>query len=136
MTDETKTMEASKQEAVPAEGTERTRECPCFVPRADIYEKDEAIVVVVDMPGVSGEAIDIMLEKNILTISGTVTPHGPEDYTPVWSEYEDGDYQRRFALSDEIDREGIEATVRDGVLRLYLPKADAAKTRKIAVKAA
>lgn len=136
MSEETKSMEVNKQEAMPAEGTERTRECPCFVPRADIYEKDEAIAVVVDMPGVTGESIDITLEKNILTITGTVTPYGPEGYTPVWAEYEDGDYQRRFTLSDEIDRDGIEATVKDGVLRLHLPKADTAKTRKIAVKAA
>ena len=58
-----------------------------------------------------------------------------EDYSLVWAEYEDGDYQRRFTLSDEIDRDGIEATIKDGVLRLYLPKADIAKTRKISVKA-
>ena len=135
MSEETKAMEIEKQEAAPAEGTERTRECPCFVPRADIYEKDEAIVVVVDMPGVSSESIDITLEKNVLTINGTATPLRPEDYSLVWAEYEDGDYQRRFTLSDEIDQDGIEATVKDGVLRLHLPKADIAKTRKISVKA-
>jgi HSP20 family protein len=135
MTEETKSMEIEKQEALPAEGTERTRECPCFVPRADIYRRNEVIVVVVDMPGVASESIDVTLEKNVLTINGTLTPHRPEGHSLVWAEYEDGDYLRRFTVSDQIDREGIEATVRDGVLRLHLPIADAAKTRKISVKA-
>ncbi len=135
MTEETKAMEIEKEEALPAEGTERTRECPCFVPRADIYRKDEVIVVVVDMPGAASDSIDITLEKNVLTINGTVGPHRPEGYSLVWAEYEDGDFLRRFTLSDEIDREAIEATLKDGVLRLHLPIADVARTRKISVKA-
>ena len=133
MADETKSMEVEKQELSPSEGTERTRECPCFAPRADIFETKDGIDVLVDMPGVSAETVDITLEKNVLTINGYVEPYGPEGYTLAWAEYRDGDYQRRFTLSDEIDREKIEANIRDGVLRLHLPKAEAAKTRKIAV---
>jgi HSP20 family protein len=134
MTEETKAMEVEKQEMVPAEDTERTRETRCFVPRADIYETEDKIVVVTDMPGVSAESLDITLEKNILTINGYVEPEVPEGYSLAWAEYRIGDYQRSFRISDEIDRDQIEATIKDGVLHLDLPKAAAAKTRRISVK--
>jgi HSP20 family protein len=136
MTEETKAMEVEKQEMVPAEETERTRETRCFVPRADIYETEDKIVVVTNMPGVSAESLDITLEKNILTINGYVEPEVPEGYSLAWAEYRIGDYQRSFRISDEIDRDQIEATINDGVLHLDLPKAAAAKTRKISVKTA
>ena len=76
-----------------------------------------------------------MIEKNILTISAYVEPVTPEDHSLAFAEYEIGDYQRSFRLSDEIDRANIQATVKDGVLRVYLPKAAAAMARKISVKA-
>jgi HSP20 family protein len=136
MTEETKAMEVEKQEMVPAEDTERTRETCCFVPRADIYETGDKIVVVTDMPGVSAESLDITLEKNILTINGYVEPEIPEGYALAWAEYRTGDYQRSFRISDEIDRDQIEATIKNGVLHLDLPKSTAAKTRKISVKTA
>jgi HSP20 family protein len=136
MTEETKAMEVEKQEMVPAEDTERTRETCCFVPRADIYETEDKIVVVTDMPGVGAKSLDITLEKNILTINGYVEPEIPEGYSLAWAEYRIGDYQRSFRISDEIDREHIEATIKNGVLHLDLPKSTAAKTRKISVKTA
>lgn len=132
MTDQT--MELEKQEVTATEDTERTRDTRCFLPRADIYEADDQIVVVVDVPGADESSIDINLEKNILTINAYVEPDYPQDYSPAFAEYEVGDYQRSFRLSNEIDREKIEATVKDGVLRLYLPKAAAAMNRKISVK--
>jgi HSP20 family protein len=136
MTEETKAMEVEKQEMVPAEDTERTRETCCFVPRADIYETEDKIVVLTDMPGVGAKSLDITLEKNILTINGYVEPEIPEGYSLAWAEYRIGDYQRSFRISDEIDREHIEATIKNGVLHLDLPKSTAAKTRKISVKTA
>ena len=129
-------MEAEKQETTAAEDTERTRDCRCFVPRSDIYEMDDQLVVVVDVPGVNEGSIDITLEKNILTINAYVEPVEMAGYSPTWVEYGVGDYQRSFRLSDEIDRENIQATVKDGVLRLFLPKSTAARSRKISVKAA
>jgi HSP20 family protein len=125
-------QEAEKRE-VAETGAERTRECPCFVPRADVYEIDEAIVVVADMPGVDENSLDITLEDNVLTINGYVDPEPPEGYGLAYAEYRIGDYLRAFTLSDQIDREGIEATIRDGVLRLHLPKAAAAKRRRIPI---
>jgi len=135
MAENVKTMEVEKEEITAAEDTERTRECRCFVPRADIYEVDDQIVIVADVPGVDENSVEIMLEKNILTINAYVEPVEMEGFALAFAEYEVGDYQRSFKLSDEIDREKIQATIKDGVLRLYLPKAGAALARKISVKA-
>lgn len=121
MSDETKTLEAEKQEVITESG-ERTRERRAFVPRTDIYETNQAIFVVADMPGVDENAIDITLEKNVLTIQGYVEPVYPEGYSVAYAEYEDGDYQRKFTLNNQIDQDKIEATLREGVLRLKLPK--------------
>jgi HSP20 family protein len=114
---------------------ERTRDRPAFVPRADIYETDEAIVVVADMPGVDEGSLDITLEKGVLTLNGTVEPEAPEGYGLAYAEYRVGDYVRSFSLSNEIDQGAIEATLKDGVLRLTLRKITEAQTCKIAVKA-
>ncbi len=127
-------QEAEKQE-IAETGAERTRARACFVPRVDIYEASDHIVVVADMPGVDEKSVDITLENNILTINGYVEPVEPENYSLAYAEYRVGDYQRSFTLSDQIDQGRIEATVKDGVLRLYLPKARPT-TRKIAVKPA
>ena len=133
---ETKELEVQKEEITTSEDVERTRDCQCFVPRADIYEVDDQIVIVADLPGVSEESIDIMLEKDILTINAMVDVEEFEGYSIAFAEYEVGDYQRSFRISDEIDRENISATVNNGVLRVFLPKATEALTRKISVKAA
>ena len=133
-TQEVALQEAEKRE-VEESGAERTRDRPAFVPRADIYETDEAIFVVADMPGVDESSLDITLENNVLTINGYVEPTPPEAYSLVYSEYREGDYVRSFRLSDEIDRSGIEATLKDGVLSLHLPKVKEARTRRISVKA-
>jgi len=131
-----KTMEVQKEEVNTPEGAERTRECQCFVPRADIYEVDDQLVIVMDVPGADENSIDIMLEKNILNVTANIEPAAPEGYGLAYAEYEIGDYQRSFKLSEDIDRDKIEAAIRDGVLRLYLPKSKESRTRKIGVKLA
>jgi HSP20 family protein len=131
---ELQTLEAEKQEVETVDGTERTRARRAYVPRVDIYETDDAIILLTDMPGVDENSVDIMLEKNVLTINGYVHVDDPDNYSLSYAEYESGDYERSFNLSNEIDREKIEATVKNGVLRLLLPKAAPAKTRKITVK--
>ncbi len=133
-TRELQLQESQKQEMVES-GAERTREGIVFIPNVDIYETNEAVVVVADMPGVDENSVDITLEKDILTIKGYVTPEVPEGYALAYREYRVGDYERSFTLSNEINKEGIEAIVKDGVVRVYLPKATPT-TRKIAVKAA
>jgi HSP20 family molecular chaperone IbpA len=116
--------------------TERIRNVKTFVPRVDIYETKEALFLIADMPGVDDKTVDVELEKNILIISGRVEDGKLKDHTLVFSEYEVGDYERSFTLSDEIDREKIKATVKQGVLRLELPKAEKVKPKKIAIQAA
>jgi len=127
-------QEAEKQE-VAETGAERTRQRLAFVPRADIYETNDAIVVVADMPGVDETSLDISLENDVLTINGYTEPEYPKGYDLAYTEYRVGDYQRSFSLSNKIDQSKIEATLKDGVLRLHLPKAEPT-TRKITVKAA
>jgi HSP20 family molecular chaperone IbpA len=134
-TKEIQVQEAEKQEVTTASDVERTRDQRAYVPRADIYETDEEIVVMTDMPGVDENAVDITLEKNVLTINGYVEPEAPEDYSLGYAEYEVGDYQRSFTLSNYIDQTNIQATVKNGVLELRLPKAGPAKAKKITVKA-
>ena len=127
--------ELEKKEVEVVEGTERTRPGKAFVPRVDIYETDDSLVIVADMPGVDENSIDIMLEKNVLSLKGNISFETPDNYSLAYCEYEVGDYERSFTLSDEIDRDNIEASISDGVLRVTLPKAGPAKTRKISVTA-
>lgn len=124
-----------KREAQSPSETERTRSRRVYSPRVDIYEAKDAIMLVADMPGVDENTVDITLEKNVLTISGAVEPEAFEGYQLAYNEYGTGDYQRSFTVSDEIDRDRIVATVKNGVLRLTLPKAEKVKAKKIAVKA-
>lgn len=133
MTDQT--MELEKQEVDTTADVETTRNARTFVPRVDIYETENSVVLLADMPGVNEETVDITLEKNILTISGYAEPQAPENFEPAYSEYQFGNYKRTFALSDEVNRDQIKATVKNGVLRLVMPKAEEAKTRKIKVQA-
>ena len=128
-------LQDTEKQEVAATGAERTRERLAFVPRADIYETGEAITVVVDMPGVDETSVDITLENNVLTINGYVEPMQPEGHSLAYAEYRVGDFERAFTLSDQIDRDGIEAVVRDGVLRLQLPKNTEARMRRIAIRA-
>lgn len=123
-----------KQEAKTPEGVERTKAKRTFVPVVDIMDTEKDIVLVADMPGLDENSVDITIEKNILTINGSVEERAYEGKSLVYSEYRIGDFSRSFTLNDEIDKDNIQATVKNGVLRLNLPKAKPT-TKKIAVKA-
>ena len=116
---------------------EQTKEGPVFVPQVDIFETEKEIMLSADMPGVSADKILIDLRENILTIDGDalcVCP-GPEEET-VYKEFNTGRYYRQFTLSEVIDQEKIDASMKDGVLYLKLPKVEKATPRKISVKTA
>jgi HSP20 family molecular chaperone IbpA len=114
---------------------ERTKPGPVFVPAVDIFESETEITLLADMPGVSSENVSIDLHENQLTLSGEVEPLISEKEGYLLQEFETGTFHRQFTLSDRIDQNAITATVKDGVLRLVLPKAEKAKPRKIEVKA-
>lgn len=117
-----------------AAAPERTRSGPTYLPPTDIYETDEAIYVVADMPGVGPDGVNVALEGGTLAITGTPAGHAPEGEA-LRLEYEPGGYHRAFSVSDAIDHGRIRASMRDGVLTLVLPKAAPAKSRRITVQA-
>jgi HSP20 family protein len=115
------------------ESEERTEAGRFFSPYADIHENDRAVVVALEVPGVDRNAIDIQLEKSVLTVKGTIDAAKYESLSPIYSEYNVGNFVRTFTVSPKIDSSGIAATVADGVLTIELPKAREAQTRRIAV---
>lgn len=125
-----------KTEMDQASGNEATRTGPVYRPLADVYETEDRLVVATDMPGVAPDGVDVTLERRVLTIRGHVRPTAPQGYRRVAAEYGVGDYERVFTLSEDIDQKRIKAVLKDGVLTLELPKAPAAKPKKISVKAA
>jgi HSP20 family molecular chaperone IbpA len=130
-----KSKEMQKKEAAEAELVERTRAAKVYNPDVDIMEGKDRIVVIADMPGVNENSVEVTLDDNVLTIYGRVDWKLPEKMKLTHAEYGVGDYQRIFTISGEINRERIEANVKNGVLRLVMPKNDVPKMKKIAVKA-
>jgi len=113
---------------------EQTHPGPVYSPPVDIFETEERISLLADMPGVKAKDLKIDLRENVLTLSAPVTsPESPSE-TSVLREYTPGSYFRRFTLSDQIDQAKIDAKLTDGVLRLVLPKLERAKPRQITVK--
>lgn len=104
-----------------------------FVPTADIFEAEHALTVVLEMPGVAKENVDINVEANVLSIEGRLNFSSYEGMQPIYTEYNIGHYRRSFSLSNKVDQSLIEAEMKDGVLTVTLPKAEEAKPRKIAI---
>jgi HSP20 family protein len=116
-------------------GCNGTEQRAVFRPSVDILESPTDVVLVADVPGVDEAHLDVTLDKNVLTIRGKVEPTSFEGYTPVRTEYGVGDFERVFTVSDDVNREAIEATVKDGVLQMKLPKTAQSARRKINVVA-
>jgi HSP20 family molecular chaperone IbpA len=104
-----------------------------YLPYADIYETDEALAVVMEMPGVEKKDLDVGLENDVLRVDGRIDFSKYKDMEPVYAEYNVGHYERSFTLGSAIDQERISANLEDGVLTLTLPKAKHAQPRKIAI---
>jgi HSP20 family molecular chaperone IbpA len=129
------TLESKQEETMVAEKAASIKPRRTFSPAIDIFETDDSIVLLVNMPGVPEENVDITLEKSQLTIRGKVEHEAPEGYKAVYGEYAVGDYKRTFSLSDAVNQDEIEAILKHGVLRLVIAKAAVAKPRQIAVRA-
>ncbi len=113
---------------------ERTEAARYYTPYTDIFEKGDVIVLYMDMPGVRKEALDITLEKEVLTVTGRVDLSSYDGLEPVYTEYQVGNYTRRFTVSSSIDQSRISARIDDGVLEVSLPKIEEAAARRIEVK--
>jgi HSP20 family protein len=111
-----------------------TREGAYFEPPVDIYETDDALILQADVPGATSEDVETHLEDSLLTITAPVKAVDPA-WRPAYEEYAVGHYVRQFRLGQQIDQAKISATLKDGVLTLTLPKVDAARPRRITVKA-
>lgn len=114
---------------------EQTRPGRTFVPDVDIYETAESLWLWADMPGVDEKSIEVNLADGMLTLSGQVSLQEYDNLTPVYTEYNVGNYLRRFTVPNAIDSGRITARMTNGVLVLELPKAESAKPRKITVSA-
>ena len=115
---------------------EKRHDAPPLVPPVDIYESDDSAQLVVDLPGCDEASVEVRLEEGTLTITARADRPEFPGHQLTYSEYRPGDFERTFSVSDMVDTEKIEAAVKDGVLRLTLPKAEAAKPKKIEVKTA
>ena len=105
-----------------------------FLPTADIYEAQDALYVVLEMPGVERDNIDIRVEDGVLKIEGWLDFSKYQGLQPLYTEYNVGHYSRSFRLSSKIDQNRIAAELKDGVLALTLPKVEEAKPRTIQIK--
>jgi HSP20 family molecular chaperone IbpA len=121
-----------KQEVEKAQ--ESTRPMRAFLPTTDIFETDEALTMVLEMPGVDRENIEISVENGVLTVEGKINFSKYEGLQPVYSEYNIGPFRRSFRISSRIDQNKIRAEMQGGVITLVLPKAEEAKPRRIDVK--
>jgi HSP20 family protein len=105
-----------------------------FLPTADIYETQDALCVILEMPGVAKENVDIRVEEGVLKVEGRLDFSKYQGLQPLHTEYNVGNYARSFRLSSKIDPNKIAAELKDGVLILTLPKVEEAKPITIQVK--
>jgi HSP20 family molecular chaperone IbpA len=116
------------------QGTESTRPGRYYVPDVDICEYQDRLALWADMPGVSEKNVEVVLKDGTLSITGKLSPENYNNLSPVYSEYNVGNYFRQFALNEDIDESRIQARMRNGVLEVELPKREHAKPRKIEVR--
>jgi HSP20 family protein len=114
-------------------GAENVSARPAVAPFIDVYENEREILLLADLPGVAREDLSIRIEENELTLEARRATQAPG--APLATEFRPADYRRSFLLPQGIDREAVDARLAAGVLRLTLPKAAAARPRRIEVKA-
>jgi len=114
--------------------TERTRSGRYYRPQVDILEQEDELLLRADLPGAKTDQIDVQFEDGTLTLHAAVVPRQPAEQHFLLHEYGVGDFYRTFQVSEAVDASKISAEYREGVLTLRLPKAEAVKPRKIAVK--
>lgn len=128
-----------KEKTIPAKQTsetlQATREDSRYLcPAVDIYEQEDKLIVICDVPGVAGDGISVGVDENILTIRGKALERQEDVSKELYREYKLADFFRQFELSEEVDQEQISADLKHGVLTIHLPKAEKAKPRKIEIQ--
>lgn len=123
-----------KPESQQGAQVEATRARPTILPCTDIYERQDELLVIAEMPGVSRDAADVSLEAGELRITGRVQTSTVDGHQLAYSEYDTGDYERTFRISGQIDVDRIDATMKNGILRIVLPKSKEATPQKISIK--
>ena len=113
---------------------EKTVPSRYFIPSTDIYEGEDALTLVMEMPGVERDDVNVQLENDVLRVEGRIDFAKYEGLEPVYAEYNVGHFTRSFTLSDKIDQDGISAELADGVLTLTLKKSKAALPRRIEIR--
>jgi HSP20 family molecular chaperone IbpA len=131
------THEITTKEKQEAQAQERTRPGRTFVPDVDIREDNDALWLWADMPGVAPDAVEVELHDDVLQLEGRVSLDAYEGLTPAYTEYNVGDFARRFTLPDahRYDAEKVSARLANGVLQVKLPKTELAKPRRIPINA-
>lgn len=129
---EAKELKVKEKQEV-ATDAEQTRPGVVYTPDVDIFESDADITLLADMPGVTTENLNIDLRDDVLTLTGDAITDVGDTEKPVIVEYGVGKYHRQFTLSEVVDQAKITAELKDGVLRLVLPKVEKAAPRKITV---
>jgi len=117
-------------------GNEQIHPGRTYVPNVDIYESADSLWLRADMPGVDDQSLEVELADGVLSLFGRVSVKEYENVQPVYTEYNIGNYARRFTLSKEINTDRISARMINGVLELQLPKAERAKPRRLAIATA
>jgi len=113
---------------------EQPRDTPFVVPPVDVFENESGITLLADLPGVSRDRLGIRVDGDSLMIEATAATVGPQDMQLVYGEAQYPSYRRQFTLSRELDASRIEASLKDGVLKLTIPKLEEAKPRRIEVQ--
>ncbi|MGD0118062.1 MAG: Hsp20/alpha crystallin family protein [Candidatus Binatus sp.] len=126
-------QEIAAQEKRAVQGQEKTRAGRFFLPVVDIQEFNDSLKLYADMPGVKQSDVEVTLNGGTLTIVGTVSTDAYQKLAPLYTEYNVGNFFRQFELNEDIDAQRINATMRDGVLELTLPKSERARPRRIEV---
>ena len=117
-------VESSRESTIPARS---------FIPPTDVFENEQSLIVVMEVPGIQRDQVDVRDENNVLTVEGRLDQSKYNGLQPVYTEYNIGNYARSFQLSSQIDQNGIKAELNEGVMTLTLPKAETAKARRIKI---
>ena len=135
MNNQLQTPERQANQPTPSRESSERREQPFVVPPVDVYENESGITLLADLPGVSRDRLGVRVDGDSLVIEATAQTPQPQDMQLVYGEAQYPSYRRQFTLSRELDTARIEAQLRDGVLRLTIPKAEEARPRRIQVQA-